>query len=284
MQIYNSPIFGFHEGGYSILRCTICGLGSTSVDESFDPAQVYSSSSYFQGGHADGYADYIGSEEILRSEFRETLKALRLAGRTSGRLIEIGCAYGFFLSEAQRTFDVSGIEACPAAAAFCRSRELNVHQGLDIERYLDSKDHQDVVVMLDVIEHLPDPLGVMRAVHKNTNPGAHLLITTGDWASMLSRLMGASWRLMTPPQHLFFFSRKTITQLLKRAGFKVLAWERPSKRVPLDLILFQLLRIGGFKPKAFALLKGRSLRVNLFDAMRVIAVREEQISEVLAIG
>jgi SAM-dependent methyltransferase len=232
------------------------------------------SEDYFDGAQKDGYADYLGSEPILRREFQGALRSLGKAGRTGGKLFEIGSAYGFFLAEARNHFAVSGIEVCEKAAAYCRDRGLDVDTGPITEQALAARAPFDVMAMLDVIEHLTDPLGVLRLANRYLSPGGHLLITTGDWDSTLSRCMRSSWRLMTPPQHAFFFSKRTIRSILGRAGFRVVSITRPWKWVPIGLILFQLARIVGFRPTAIAVLSRYAMPVNLFDAMRVIAVKD----------
>ena len=207
-EVKPEPIYS--KRGYQIQRCSTCGLGSTALDDDFDPGTIYSSD-YFHGHQSDGYADYQGSALVLRREFRKVVNSLRCVGRTSGRLFEIGCAYGFFLLEAREYFNVHGIEVSEEAAAHCRSQGLDVETGMVTEQSLAQHRPLDVVVMLDVIEHLTCPFEVLRMVQKNLNKGGHVVISTGDWDSVLSRIMGSSWRLMTPPQHLFFFSRATIT-------------------------------------------------------------------------
>jgi 2-polyprenyl-3-methyl-5-hydroxy-6-metoxy-1,4-benzoquinol methylase len=269
------PQLLYRKWGYPIKRCPDCGLGSTEIN-GFDVNGIYTSD-YFSGAQKDGYADYPGSEATLRREFRSTLRSLELSGRSSGRLLEIGCAYGFFLIEARRTFEVSGVEACEEAAKFCRSRGLEVIAGSADAETINSTDTVDVIVMLDVIEHLPDPLNTLQLMNRRLNPGGCVLITTGDWESVLSRVMGSSWRLMTPPQHLFFFSKNTLAKVLARAGFRIIEFSRPTKLVPVSLILFQLARVFGMKPRARSWMQGTALPVNLFDAMRVIAVKERSL-------
>jgi SAM-dependent methyltransferase len=269
----SQPHLCYFKSGYPIRRCNECGLGSTGLSVNFDPTGIYSKD-YFSGGHSDGYADYVGSEPVLRKEFRSALRHLNTAGRRDGKLFEIGCAYGFFLLEALRTFQVSGVEMCEEAAAHCRARGLDVSTGIADEAEFARKGLFDVVVMLDVIEHLADPWQVLRLAHRHLNPGGHLLITTGDWDSLASRVMGPSWRLMTPPQHVFFFSRKNMHTILARAGFRILEFTRPGKLVPVNLALYQMSRMLGAKPRTVPFLNNVGLPINLLDAMRVIAVRE----------
>src|SRR5262249_4957277 len=119
--------FLYAKNGCDIFRCEACGLGRSQAAH-FDPAAYYTED-YFSGQHADGYGDYIGSEPVLRREFAHTVDVIRRY-RPSGRLIELGCAYGFFLQEAKKFFDVAGIELAADAAAHARRKGLDVVAGV----------------------------------------------------------------------------------------------------------------------------------------------------------
>jgi SAM-dependent methyltransferase len=243
------------------------------MGDGFDPATFYSAE-YFEGGRGDGYADYSRTEKVLRREFRAVLKKLGRFRPLSGKLVEVGSAYGYFLLEAQRYFEASGIEVSQSAVEYARSRGVECVEGEVSDTILDRCGPIDVAVMLDVIEHLPSPLEVLSKLHAHMRPGGHLVITTGDWGSVYSRLAGRNWRLMTPPQHLFFFTKKSMLEMLRAAGFKVVSWSHPTKLVPLSLVFFQLGRLIRNKPFTVRGLSGAGIPVNLFDSMRVIAQRE----------
>jgi SAM-dependent methyltransferase len=263
------PRFTVH--GFAITRCTECRLGRTVLAPDQDPLAPYDEA-YFQGGHRDGYADYRGSAAVLRREFRSALEHLRREGCAGGRLLELGCAYGFFLDEAARNFRVHGVEVARAAAEAARARGHDVHCGVAEESFLAARGPFDALVLLDVIEHLERPADVLALLARHAAPGAHLLVTTGDWNSLAARLMGRHWRLMTPPQHLWFFTPRTLTQVLARAGFRVLSCEHPWKRVPLGLLAYQASRKLGLQALVQKLpLPDLGVPVNLFDAMRVVA-------------
>ena len=113
----------YEKNNCTIVKCFMCGLGRAQCDE-FDPGEYYSGD-YFSGGRADGYVDYQGTEAVLRREFSHSLEFIR-RHQASGRLLEIGCAYGFFLEQATTVYDVTGIEIAdarpaPAASADCTS-------------------------------------------------------------------------------------------------------------------------------------------------------------------
>ena len=251
-----------------ILQCVQCGLGRAECG-SFDVHSYYTED-YFSGARGDGYADYRGSEPVLRREFARTVQFIRRF-RGGGRLLEIGCAYGFFLEEARRLYDVAGIEIADAAVAFCQARGLLVTNGVAEEFVLAQFGMLDVIILLDVIEHLPDPKGTLALCRQHLNPGGVIVITTGDFASFYARLAGRSWRLMTPPQHLWFFTPESIRRLSHSLGLELEAYDHPWKVVPLALIEFQMRRLLGASRGRLTTLANRiGLPVNLFDAMRCV--------------
>jgi 2-polyprenyl-3-methyl-5-hydroxy-6-metoxy-1,4-benzoquinol methylase len=241
----------------------------------FNPKSYYTEF-YFNGRHADGYGDYIGSEPILRAEFRRTIDAVKQCGIVSGKLLEVGCAYGFLLQEAEEDFSVYGVEISDAAVAFCHSRGLeNVFAGVITEDLLEKVGFVDVVILLDVIEHLKEPNEVMELLVKHLRPGGVLLFTTGDWGSPIAKIMRTSWRLMTPPQHLWYFTRASVAALLGHLGLEIIDIRHPTKIVPVSLVAFQIMRMLGLHNNSQrSRLKGAStigIPVNLGDAMRVIS-------------
>jgi SAM-dependent methyltransferase len=257
----------FDKNECAILRCEACGLGRAEA-RGFDPAKYYTRD-YFSGGHADGYANYLAAERVLRREFAGTVEFIRRHSG-GGRLLELGCAYGFFLQEARRYFDVAGIELAEDAAAHCRRNGLRVLTGLADDLHLRELGAMDVIVLLDVIEHLPEPHETLALCARHLRAGGIVVLTTGDFGSPLARIARASWRLMTPPQHLWFFTEPSIERLAARLDMRLEALDHPWKIVPAALIWFQLARMLGVKSKGAALGTRLGVPVNLFDAMRVV--------------
>ena len=98
--------------------------------------------------------------------------------------------------------------------------------------------------MLDVIEHLPDPFETLRLCNKILKPGGVILITTGDFDALIARLTGRHWRLMTPPQHLWYFSRTSFSSMADSLALNMVSCTRPWKLVSdgEDVSITELLR------------------------------------------
>jgi SAM-dependent methyltransferase len=257
--------FLFGKNHCDILQCQACGLGR-AIAQDFEPEKYYDQS-YFNGGQPDGYADYPSSEPVLRREFARTVAFIR-KHVPGGRLLEIGCAYGFFLKEAAAYFDVMGVELSDAASGFCRARGLNVLTGPADEGALSQFGKVDVVVMLDVIEHLPDPAKVLAVCAGALNPGGLMVVTTGDFSSLYARIAGRRWRLMTPPQHLWYFTPQSMRGIGAASGLQMVACDYPGKLVPLSLVGFQLTRLLGGRPLPINFGSGIAVPINMHDAMR----------------
>jgi SAM-dependent methyltransferase len=257
----------YRKNGCDIWQCRSCGLGRTE-DTGFDP-QAYYTGDYFSGHRTDGYSDYRAAEPVLRREFAHSVEAIHSYCRT-GRLLDLGCAYGFFLKEAERYFEVAGIELAEEAAEYCRRSGLNVLSGVADEANMARIGKVDVITLLDVIEHLPQPHETLALCFRYLRPGGVIVITTGDFASPLARLAGAKWRLMTPPQHLWFFTPESIRRMALALGLALERCDHPAKVVPLSLILFQVRRMLGLRGAPITAASRIGLPVNLFDAMRIV--------------
>jgi len=261
--------FLYVKNGCAILACESCGIGRAETSQ-FDP-EAYYTGDYFAGGHDDGYADYLGAENVLRREFARVVETVRKY-RPGGRLLDVGCAYGFFLQEAKRYYQVAGLELAEDAVRHAQGQGLDVRRGIADAATLAQFGPQDVITLLDVIEHVPDPRETLSVCAANLNPGGVILMTTGDFGSQVARIAGKGWRLMTPPQHLWFFTRASMENLARSLGLEFVAFDHPWKVVPLSLIVYQLRRMAGMKPASDGAPAGAGigLPVNLFDAMRVV--------------
>src|SRR4051812_14451880 len=154
-------------------------------------------------------------EESGRRRTARRLLALVPAG---GRLLDVGCGHGLLLDEARAAgFAVEGLELSRAAAGYARSA-----LGLAVrEETLDeAAGVYDAIVMVDVIEHLDDPVAALDRALALLAPGGTLVVVTPDPSSRTARLAGARWWGFLPA-HTYLLPRATLRSLLTRRGFAV---------------------------------------------------------------
>ena len=261
----------YSKDGFDVFRCGDCGSGFIDASN-FDPATYYTRE-YFEGARGDGYADYGASGPVLRREFAHIAKRIEKHYPAGGMLLEVGCAYGYFLQVARERWNVHGLEISADAVSKCHAAGLTlVRRGPASSETLAAFPAVDVVVMLDVIEHLEDPASVLAACFEKMAPGGVMYISTGDFGAWSARMMGRHWRLMTPPQHLSYFTEVGLTRMAAGVGARVEAIYRPWKTVPLSLIEFQLRRMLHLPnwPRLPSVASRLGIPVNLFDTMHVV--------------
>lgn len=226
-------------GQFSIVNCKRCGLKYLSPRPSeMLMKSLYQSDTYFVQGVGTGYDDYLFQEECLRLTFRRFLAEMRRSGAGIGSLLEIGCGYGFFLSEAKGLFSrLCGVELSENAAAHARSLSgADIHNGDVISMPQDWKEF-DVIVAINVIEHIYSPIQFLYMLKARLKKGGRIIIATPDIGSFWYKMLGRRWPSFKLPEHVAFYSRKTLSILLKQAGFNIVLKIPFPHAFPLGLIV-----------------------------------------------
>jgi 2-polyprenyl-3-methyl-5-hydroxy-6-metoxy-1,4-benzoquinol methylase len=221
------PAFLFRKDGHDMVRCTGCGLVYVGDDPAAIDFDALYGEAYYTGGSAAVFANYVGEEPARRAQARRklwTLRTLPPKVPKRGRLLDVGCAAGFFLAEARAHYEVQGVELSAWSSAYARDRlGVPVITGT-LQQAALGADRFDVVTLWDVIEHVPDPVALLTEAARVLRPGGRLVLTTGDWSSAYAQKQGEAWHLMTPPWHLTMFGRGTLQRAATRAGLRVVAW------------------------------------------------------------
>ena len=136
-----------------------------------------------------------------------------------GRLLDVGCGDGSFLSLARSCgWDVIGLDPDPEAATNAAKQGLTVYEG-GIE-YFDGKTELfDVITMCHVIEHVHDPVNVLKICHSLLKPGGQLWLETPNIDSLGHARFQENWRGLETPRHLVLFNRRSLNQAFVDAGF-----------------------------------------------------------------
>lgn len=143
-----------------------------------------------------------------------------LRAKPGGRLLEVGCGSGKTLSYLQKLgWQTEGVDFDPAAVHNARSKGLIVLLGsLDKQNYPDN--HFDAVVMSHLIEHVHDPLRLVKESRRILKHGGKLVVLTPNSRSLGHKLFQQRWRGLEPPRHLYIFNRMSLSSVVMNAGFK----------------------------------------------------------------
>jgi SAM-dependent methyltransferase len=199
---------------YRMVRCDQCGLvRSDPVAGSDTLAALYRESSF----------DYGSEVENLKLTYGRYLARLDPLGANKGALLEIGCGNGFFLDAARSAGyrHVQGVEPSTAAieSASPETRAAIV-PGM-FRPGLFEPESFDVACLFQVFDHVPDPRGLLRAVHVVLRDGGMLLCLNHDVESASARLLKDRSPIIDI-EHTYLYSRSTLGSLLELGGFEVI--------------------------------------------------------------
>lgn len=275
----------WRKDGYDIFLCRSCGLLFRGpLPTAADLESIYARDYFIraEGSDANGYSDYLSDE----AEHRLTAKrrVAKLSGEVPpGRLLDVGSAAGFFMDEARSAgWEVHGIDVSPDMSAWGKEKlDLDIANGL-FQSADYPADSFDTVTMWDYIEHSIDPAGDFAKAAHVLRPGGMLMLSTGDAASLVARLSGRRWHLLTPRHHNFFFTVDTLSRYLRANGFEVVAVNHPSAHYSLRYMVYKL---GTMAPRSRVLsnlsewigarrIGERSIRFNLGDIVTICARRQ----------
>ena len=225
------------------IRCPLCGAGSQRPRQPFN--------GYEMAECSDCSFVYTRLRKIPASQYEEVysqepdyLKMVAVAERTAagkqgvrdlrwfkrkalrwienerprGRLLEVGSGPGTFLLVAQRRgWDVTGVEPTKLAADRAQSLGVNSYNGT-IEDFAATHDQKfDVVTSFEVIEHVPDVLGMLAAIRSVLKPDGVFVFSVPNLDDPYTLRQTIPVNL--PPLHINFFRRQSMTVALSKAGF-----------------------------------------------------------------
>jgi SAM-dependent methyltransferase len=213
--------FLFEKLGYPMFKCPACGLVQTGLGKEYESfVRSFYQKGYFTGDPKYGaYAQYEDDKRFITRNMDHHLKRIRKF-KKSGKLLDIGCAMGFFMEIAEEAgFESYGFDPSDFALEHAPQYLVSRTKTGTINSVTYPKDSFDVITMLDVFEHLEDPLKDLAKVKSWLKPEGILLIATGYTDSLAAKILHRHWTFYNPPQHLICFNKKGIDTILSRSGF-----------------------------------------------------------------
>jgi len=190
---------------------------------------------------AGAYKNYAGAASLKIDTFRRRIRLLKELG-ARGRLLDVGCACGFFIEAAlENDFDAYGIEFSKEAVALAKPEiQKRITIG-DVNALREQGGGQfDVVVAFDIIEHTQNPVEFLKEIGQVLRPGGWLMLATPDTGHFLRYVMGSHWPMLQPMQHTYLFSKPAMKLALEKAGYENVGVRNADKSLTMDYLLDQL--------------------------------------------
>lgn len=228
----------YKKTGFNVAGCRACGMVFSTPQPSSQELRKMYSRDYYQPWN-------IEKEEVVRKIKMATFERRILEIQkyvSGGKILDVGCATGFFLEKAQsKGFEPYGIEI--SAFSYQQGRKKfgdHIFNGT-IEDVPFGNILFDVITMFDLLEHVKDPVATLRCCKKILKPHGIIVAVLPDVSSLTARLMGKTWTHYKK-EHLFYFSKRTITDLLKQESFEVLKIIAARKVMNLEYLYNQFIQ------------------------------------------
>jgi len=159
----------------------------------------------------------------LHEDYHQIVRLLIAQQGHTGSLLDIGCGSGAFLQALRLLapgWGSAGIEASQQAALLARQQGFAVEHAT-IEQAQLGEQNWNAVTLWNVLEHLPDPVGVLQRIKRCLHANGYLYLAVPLYGSWDCRIFGRYWFGWELPRHFFIPDRHTLQQLLNAGGFQL---------------------------------------------------------------
>lgn len=200
-----------------LTRCSACGMVHAN------PLPEEASAEYYD---RLGKPYYVSSDKLAGdyapTRFNRELALVRRF-HPAGEVLDVGCSTGGFLHQLERRFPGvyrgTGIEVSRPAVDHARAQGIRVLDASLLTHDFGER-RFDVITFWAVLEHLANPGDFLRRSRGLLRPEGTLLVLVPNYRALAVRLLGSRYRYILP-QHVNYFSRGSLRDLLIRSGFRV---------------------------------------------------------------
>ncbi len=217
---------------YAIVRCVHCNFMFVSPPPSSEALREFYQNPAYYVGSSLGYNDYWAEKPLREREARWRLPRIERLAPAKGKVLDVGCAAGFFLKVAQeRGWDPFGVELSTDMADSASTLIGRPVVG-SLAELRAAPASFDAITFWEYIEHIPDPRAEVLRLVELLKPGGILALSTPNTNYWEAVHQPAAWREFKPPSHLGFFTAATLRQMLESCGLEVIAIPKVGARAP----------------------------------------------------
>jgi len=205
----------FNVGEYKLVKCKKCGLVKTRGEQNIS----------YKKYHGDEV--YKTFEKLFRNIYQKRVNMILKYKKGPGKVLEIGASMGTMLDIFKKIgWEVWGVEPS-GSAEVARKKRIKILKNT-FEKAKPPKEYFDVVILNHTLEHMKNPVSVLKKVEKVLKTGGIVFVDVPNFGGISARIMGKKWPYILPDEHVFHFTLETLQKVLEKAGFNVVVWRTQS--------------------------------------------------------
>ena len=205
----------FRTSGRVLVKCQKCGLIKTEGKKGVS----------YLNYHGD--ETYKAFEKLFKNIYQKRVSYILRFKKKPGKVLDVGASTGTFLAIFKEAgWETWGVEPSESAKV-AKGKGIRMSR-TTIEKAKLPRNYFDVVILNHTLEHLKNPISVLKKVRTLLKKGGIVFIDVPNFGGLSARILGKRWPFITPEEHLFHFTPQTLRRTLDAAGFEVKFWRTQS--------------------------------------------------------
>lgn len=231
--------FMFKANSCSLFKCANCGF--VQVVKGTDVPEYLYDKKYFI---SNKYKD----DKALEKEHLRRKKKIDKYCRQEDSVLDWGCATGEFVAYISERYHAEGCDISGDAIKLAKEKYKILQKKFQVVSDMQNITKKyDAICLWDVIEHISEPYEFLIQLKRKLKRKGYLFISTPNIEARFAKLLKDKWPFMTPPEHLSFFSRQSISKMAHILDLEIVEWESKGKWANVGFILYKFNRVSNHK-------------------------------------
>jgi SAM-dependent methyltransferase len=201
---------------FTIVRCSLCNFKFLNPRPTQNSSGEFYKSGFYKPGNSICYTIIRPLANLVKRNLVSTIKKYR----SNGRVLDIGCGNGEFISLLMRNgFDAYGVEPSSQAPNYFLSSASGRIYNKNLGDCKFEDNYFDCIIMWQSLEHIHSLVDTLREIKRIIKPGGLMLVSVPNDNFFESKIFGTYYYNLEVPRHLYFFTRHSLTSLFKKNGY-----------------------------------------------------------------